>query len=200
MRRTTPLLSAVAAVALAGCGSAHPTTSTPPTPPRAASAFPARLPAATVVAFPARLPAATVVAYAVRQGALFTSGPRATIAGTVQSVAVTAQRRAYVSCHTGTPLASVGTLSSSLAAQYAALLESGHVSTDRSDPLDPHARSFWFVARGRVVYLDFARHVHQAPCAGTECAAALHIDSILQSLLPASAALSGFIAAHCAAA
>jgi hypothetical protein len=188
MRRTIPLLSAVAAVALAGCGSARPAASTPPTPPRAASTF------------PVRLPAATVVAYAVRQGALFTSGPRATVAGPVQSVAVTAQRRAYVSCHTGVPLASVGTIASSLAAQWAALLESGHVSTDRSDPLNPNARSFWFLARGRVVYLDFARHVRQAPCTGTECAAALHIDATLQSLLPASTALSGFIAAHCPAA
>lgn len=190
MRRTIPLLTAVAALALTGCGAARPTASTPARPPR------------STVAFPAQLPVGTVLAYAVRQGGLFATGPkatgpRATIASTVQSVAVTRDHRAYVSCRGAAPLASVGSLPSAVATHWTQLLRAGHLSADRSDALDPQDRSFWFLALGRVVYLDFARHVHQAPCTGTECTAALHIDATLQALLPASAALCGFIAAHC---
>ena len=185
MRRTILLLVATV-LSLSACASAR------------QAATPAPRPRSTVV-FPARLPAGTAIAYAVRQGALFASTLKATVAGTIQSLAVTGGHRASLSCRTGMPMAAVGMVRAATAGQWSQLLDRGHVGADRSDALNPQTRSFWFVTHGRVVYLNLARHVHGAPCRGTACAAALEIDSTLQAAMPAIQAMSGFIAAHCPA-
>lgn len=188
MRRALPIaapLAALVALALAGCASARRTTTA--TAPAQASAF------------PVPLPAGTVLAYAVRQTPLVLSGIRrpAATASTIQTRVLGRARTVAISCRTSAPPRALGTISSAQATAWARLLDAGHVASARSDPVSPTHRGFWFARLGRVVDLDFARHVRRAPCTGTDCAAALHIDSTLAALEPAMVRFGGLLAAHC---
>ena len=86
-----------------------------------------------------------------------------------------------------------------MAQRWATLLSRAHLTRIQSDAPTVAGRTFWFLDGGHVIALDFARHVHRAPCAGTECTAALRLDASLEAVQPATAAFSAFIAAHCGA-
>jgi hypothetical protein len=94
---------------------------------------------------------------------------------------------------------SLGTVTPAMAGRWATLLSRAHLAAIRSDAPGARGRMLWFLDGGHVVALDFARHVHRAPCAGTECMAALRFDATLEAVEPATTAFSEFIAAHCPA-
>jgi hypothetical protein len=187
MRPTITGLAVICALALAGCATATRSAAPPAAP----------VPAA----FPAAVPGDTVLAYAVRQLPLFAGASRTpALAAPIQSLALTTRHAVWIACRADRRLTLTGSLSPSLAAQWVAALDAGHLARLRSDPPDPQHRGFWFERAGRVVYLDFVRHVSRAPCTGTECTAALHLDATLAALAPAMTTLSGYLSAHCAGA
>lgn len=180
MRHVITTLSVLAAIGLSGCGEQR-----------------ARVPSPSRAAFPTALPPGTALAYATRMTAPLAS--RRAVASTVQSLALTATRQAYVSCRSGTLARRVGSVPVGEAAGWKQLLGSAHLTRLRSDPPDSAHRAFWFVRGGRVVYLDLARLVGPSRCTGTECTAMLHYDPVLRALMPARTAFGAYIAAHCPA-
>jgi hypothetical protein len=179
MRRSIALL---AVLALAGCGTAK-SAGSGPSPPHY-SGFPSPLPAGTNLAFAER---ATGIAPVVAHAALRSS----TVA-----LAVDRSHVAYVSCSLGAPLHRVGSVPIGTDDRFSTLMQNAHLEQIRSDPPGP-GRYMWFAYGGHLVGLDLARHVHSAPCRGTECTAMLRMDPALRAVLPASSALTAFIFTHC---
>ena len=178
------LLAVIAALVLAGCGGA----SSPPV---------ARTPATS---FPAALPPHTELAFALRDSGLVANGARRRVFIGRELLVLTRNRTAYVSCWAGRRMQSLGTVTPAVAGRWASLLSQAHLAAIHSDAPAAQGRMFWFLEGGHVVALDFARHVHRAPCVGTECMAVLRLDASLKAVQPATTALSEFITAHCPAA
>lgn len=184
MRRLalSALLAGVAALILTGCGGS--------------SSHLVRTPATR---FPAPLPAHAELAFALRESGPVVNGARHTHFAGGESLVLTRDRTAYVSCWAAQRMKSLGTVTSATAQRWATLLSRAHLTRIQSDAPTVAGRTFWFLDGGHVIALDFARHVHRAACAGTECTAALRLDASLEAVQPAAAAFSAFIAAHCGA-
>ena len=186
MRRLalSALLAVIAVLILTGCG-------------RTSSPHVARTPATP---FPAVLPPHTQLAFALRDSGPVVNGARRRFFIGRELLVLTRDRTAYVSCWAGRRMKSLGTVTPAVAGRWATLLSRAHLAAIHSDAPAARGRMFWFLDGGHVVALDFARHVHRAPCVGTECMAALRLDASLEAVQPATTAFSEFITAHCPAA
>jgi hypothetical protein len=181
-------VAAAVGVGLGGCGRAAGGVAGPTTTSAVASAL------------PIPVPSGSRIVYAVRLTAPWAGGERATVASALAELALTGDRRAFLACRAPERMRFVARLPVAVAQRWAGLLAGAHLARMRSDPPDPQGRWFTFADGEHIVHIDFIRHVHRAPCRGTECTAMLRLDSTIRALTPAMNAFNDFIVAHCSGA